>query len=47
MDLDFSEEQQMIVDMTRGLLEEYCDLRSVAARLRTLFLAPVVTSPIP
>ena len=23
MDLDFTEEQQMIVDMTRGMLEEH------------------------
>ena len=29
MDLDFSEEQQMIVDMTRGLLEEYCPVEVV------------------
>jgi len=29
MDLDFSEEQQMIVDMTRGLLEEQCPVEVV------------------
>jgi len=29
MDLDFTEEQQMIVDMTRGLLEEYSSIEIV------------------
>ena len=32
---------------TLSLLEEYCDLRNVAARLRTPFLATFVTRPIP
>lgn len=29
MDLDLTEEQQMIIDMTRGLLEEYSNIEIV------------------
>ena len=29
MDLDLSEEQQMIIDMTRGMLEEHCTVNVV------------------
>ena len=29
MDLDFTEEQQMVIDMTRTMLEEHCDTQVV------------------
>ena len=29
MDLDFTEEQQMVIDMTRTMLEEHCDSQVV------------------
>ena len=32
MDLDLTEEQQMIVDMTRGMLEEHCDVEVVRSQ---------------